>query len=235
MCGIQLTSRSRTGQPLVVCRAGDPANTRRPARPWTPHPGGRGARRAGGPPPLRPPGGRGPARPGKPPLRGGRRGPPRAGGRDAVVERGRVTGRGTPRPGDRRRPGGGRAEPHDRAEAAPVAGRADRGAEPSAAPRRRSRGRARLRRGGPRRAAPRRVRLPPPRIGLHVSGLAGREELLPTAVVERLSGLPGFATPERAVAALSAAAEPSRTRSLTRVAHPAHRSRTPGPVVEHPA
>ena len=74
-------------------------------------------------------------------------------------------------------------------------------------------------------------------IGLHVSGLAGREELLPTAVVERLSGLPGFATLERAVAALSAAAEPTRTRStaLTRVAHPGRRPRTTGPVVEHPA
>ena len=74
-------------------------------------------------------------------------------------------------------------------------------------------------------------------IGLHVSGLAGREELLPTAVVERLSGLPGFATLERAVAALSAAADPARTRStaLIRVAHPPRRPRTPGPVVEHPA
>ena len=71
-------------------------------------------------------------------------------------------------------------------------------------------------------------------IGLHVSGLAAREELLPAAVVERLAGLPGFPTVERAVAALAPVpvetARAPAPAALSLVSHPRRRPRAPGPV-----
>jgi anti-anti-sigma regulatory factor len=73
-------------------------------------------------------------------------------------------------------------------------------------------------------------------VGLHVCGLAAREELLPAAVVERLAGLPSFPTVECAVAALAAPVPVETVRApapaaLSLVSHPRRRPRAPGPAV----
>ncbi|MCX6462478.1 MAG: hypothetical protein NTW05_02625 [Pseudonocardiales bacterium] len=70
-------------------------------------------------------------------------------------------------------------------------------------------------------------------VGLHVSGLSARMELLPVGVADRLARLPGFPTVERAVLALSApAAEAGRataTAAISRAAHVRLRRVDPAP------